>query len=134
MNYLKDKNITNITGSRFSQLLNIYFSLNIGLFNFALLYFVWLCTSRKRQHVEFLEYQLWITNEGLWWTIWLSYIFVYLNPLSYAPTNWAIRPWVQLALIANFQQLPQFHLNVQITFWLLPSSVTTFILTEILQR
>ena len=33
MNYLKDKNIT---GRRFSQSLNIYFSLNIGLFNFAL--------------------------------------------------------------------------------------------------
>ena len=29
---------------------------------------------------------------------------------SDAPTDWAIRAWIQLALRANFVQLPQFHL------------------------
>ena len=32
---------------------------------------------------------------------------------SYALTNWAIRPWVQLAVRANLVQLLQFHLFVQ---------------------
>ena len=32
---------------------------------------------------------------------------------SEALTNWAIRPWVQLTLRANFVQLLQFHLFVQ---------------------
>ena len=32
---------------------------------------------------------------------------------SDAPTDWAIRPWVKLALIANFIQLLQFDLSVQ---------------------
>ena len=47
---------------------------------------------------------------------------------SDALTNWAIRPWVQLAHWANFVQLLQFHVFVQsqISFWLLPSSVATF--------
>ena len=32
---------------------------------------------------------------------------------SVAPTDWAIRPWVQVALRANFVQVLQFHLFVQ---------------------
>ena len=51
-------------------------------------------------------------------------------------TDWAIRPWVQLALRAKFIQLLQFHLlpSVCTSFRLLPSLVTTFMLIEILHR
>ena len=34
-------------------------------------------------------------------------------------TNWSIRPWVQLALRANFVQLLQFHLFVQCSRFIL---------------
>ena len=34
---------------------------------------------------------------------------------SYALTDWAIRPWVQLALRANFVQLLQFHRLFSVT-------------------
>ena len=37
---------------------------------------------------------------------------------SDAPTDWAIRPWVQLALRANFVQLLQFHLFVQCSLFM----------------
>ena len=50
--------------------------------------------------------------------------------------DWAIRPWVQLVLRANFVQLFQFHCLFSVTFHFccLPSSVTTFILIEVLCR
>ena len=52
---------------------------------------------------------------------------------SEALTNWAIRPWIQLTLGANFVQL--LHLislfSVHVSFQLLPLSVTTFALSEI---
>ena len=35
------------------------------------------------------------------------------RPLNHALTNWAIKPWVQLALRANFVELLQFHFFVQ---------------------
>ena len=38
---------------------------------------------------------------------------------SDALTDWATRPWVQLALSANFVQLLQFHLVVQFSFFIL---------------
>ena len=60
---------------------------------------------------------------------------------SDAVTDWAIRPWVQLALRANFVQLLQFHLFVQcslffvhVSFRSLPSSVATFALSEVSHR
>ena len=57
---------------------------------------------------------------------------------SDALTDWAISPWVQLALRANIVQLPHFHRlfsirfhfgywQYQISFRLLTSSVATFI-------
>ena len=56
-----------------------------------------------------------------WRIIWSSYrklVWVGFEPTttefcSEALTDWAIRPWVQLALRANFVQLLQFHLFVQ---------------------
>ena len=44
----------------------------------------------------------------------IIYIYIYIEPTttefrSDAPTDWAIRSWVQLALRANFVQLLQFH-------------------------
>ena len=52
-----------------------------------------------------------------WRIIWSSYIKlarVGFEPTttefhSDTPTDWAIRPWVQLALTANFEQTVQFH-------------------------
>ena len=41
---------------------------------------------------------------------------------SDALTDWAIKPWVQLALRANFVQLLQFHLLVQCSRFILASA------------
>ena len=77
-----------------------------------------------------------------WMTLWSSYrksksAWVGPEPIttefcSEALTNWAIRPWVQLALRANFVQRLQFHCPFSVTFHFgcLPSSVTTFISIE----
>ena len=43
---------------------------------------------------------------------------------SDALTDWAIRPWVQLAFRANFVQLLQFHLSVQFSHFI---SATVFV-------
>ena len=53
-----------------------------------------------------------------------------------ALTDWLIKPSVQLVLRVNFVQLHHFHLlfNAQIWVWPLPSSVVTFILSEVIQR
>ena len=51
---------------------------------------------------------------------------------SDALTDWAIRPWVQLTLRANFQ-ISSF-VQCPISFRLLPSSVATFIFIEFLLR
>ena len=56
-----------------------------------------------------------------WRILWSSYrklAWVGFEPTttefrSDALTDWAIRPWVQLTLRANFVQLLQFHLFVQ---------------------
>ena len=55
---------------------------------------------------------------------------------SDALTNWAIRPWIQPAVRANFVQLFQFLplFSVHISFCLLPSSVATFGSSEISHR
>ena len=75
------------------------------------------------------------------WSIYRKLIWVGFEPTftefrSDALTEWVIKPWVQLALRANFVQLLQFRLFVQcrISFRLLPSSVNTFILIESLLR
>ena len=46
-----------------------------------------------------------------------------------ALTDWAVRPWVQLALRANFVQLLQFHRLFSVTFHFgcLPSSVAMMV-------
>ena len=51
---------------------------------------------------------------------------------SDALTDWAIRPWVQLTLRANFQ-ISSF-VQCPISFRLLPSSVATFVFIEFLLR
>ena len=67
-----------------------------------------------------------------------------LNPTttefcSDALTDWAIKPWVQLALRANFVQLLQFPnfmslFSVHVSFRSLPSSATTFALSKVSHR
>ena len=67
--------------------------------------------------------------------IWARFLPMTTDFCSNALNNWAIMPQFQLALRANFVQLMQFHLlfRVHISFQLLPSSVTTFILMKILR-
>ena len=53
-----------------------------------------------------------------WSILWSSYrklawVGSEPRPLNSVLTDWAIRPWVQLALRTNFVQLLQFHLFVQ---------------------
>ena len=65
----------------------------------------------------------WIDTYGIhhWRIFWSSYrklAWVGFEPTttefrSEALTDWAIRPWAQLALRANFEQLLQFHLFVK---------------------
>ena len=50
--------------------------------------------------------------------------------LSDALTDWAIRPWIQLPVRANFVQLLQFHL-FHVSFRSLFPSVVTFALSEV---
>ena len=71
------------------------------------------------------------------WILWSSYR-VGLNwtydHRSDALTDWAMRPWLQLALRANFVQPLQFHNQCQVSFRLLPSLVAKFILIEYFLR
>ena len=50
---------------------------------------------------------------------WMGFESTTTEFCSDAWTNWAIRPWVQLALRANFVQLLQFHLFVQCSHFIL---------------
>ena len=78
------------------------------------------------------------------WILWISsrkLALVAFEPtttefLSDALTDWAIRPWVQPTLTANFVQLLQFHCFLSVTFHFgcFPSSVATFIVMEVLCR
>ena len=52
-------------------------------------------------------------------TIYIVYIISYTEFRSDTLTVWAIRPWVQLALRANFVQLLQFHRFVQCSRFIL---------------
>ena len=73
------------------------------------------------------------------WT-WFRFESTTTEFCSEALTDWAIRPWVQLALRANFVQLLQFHLFVHssrfihVSFRSLLSSVATFALSEVSHR
>ena len=68
----------------------------------------------------------WVDTYGIhhWRILWSSYrkfAWVGFKPMttefrSDAPSDWAIRPWVQLALRANFVQLPYFHRLFSATF------------------
>ena len=68
----------------------------------------------------------WADTYGIphWRILWSSYrklAWVGFEPTttefrSDALTDWAIRPWVQLALRANFVQLLQFHCLFSVTF------------------
>ena len=68
----------------------------------------------------------WVDTYGIyhWRILWSSYkklAWVGFEPTttefhSDALTDWAIRPWVQLTLSANFVQLLQFHRLVNVTF------------------
>ena len=74
------------------------------------------------------------------WILWSSYrvgltrmIWTY-DHRSDVLTDWAMRPWIQLALRANFVQPLQFHNQCQVSFRLLPSLVAKFILIEYFLR
>ena len=68
----------------------------------------------------------WVDTYGIyhWRILWSNYkklVWVGFEPTatefhSDALTDWAIRPWVQLTLSANFVQLLQFHRLVNVTF------------------
>ena len=74
-------------------------------------------------HISVAE---WVDTYGIyhWRILWSSYkklVWVGFEPTttefhSDALTDWAIRPWVQLTLSANFVQLLQFHRLVNVTF------------------
>ena len=69
----------------------------------------------------------WVDTYGIhhWRILWSSYrklAWVGFEPMttefcSDALTDWAVRPWVQLALRANFVQLLQFHHLFSVTFY-----------------
>ena len=68
----------------------------------------------------------WVETYGIhhWRIIWSSYrksAWIVFEPTttqfrSDALSDWAIRPWVQLALRSNFVQLLQFHYLFRVTF------------------
>ena len=55
---------------------------------------------------------------------------------SDAQTDWTIRPWAQLNLRANFDSYSNFIslFSVRVSFWSLPLSVATFVLSEVSHR
>ena len=68
-----------------------------------------------------------------WRILWSSYRKLawrgFEPTITAALTDWAVRPWVQLALRANFVQLLQFHRLFSVTFHFgcLPSSVAMMV-------
>ena len=68
--------------------------------------------------------------------VWLGFEPATTEFHSEALTDWAIRPWAQLTLRANFVQLLQFHCLFSATFHFgcLSSSMATFILIEVFCR
>ena len=99
--------------------------------------------NKLGNHVSVVE---WADKYGIhhWWILWSSYrklAWVGFEPTttefrSDALTDWAIRPWLQLTLRANFLQLLQFHRLFSVTFHFgcLPLSVARFILIEVVCR
>ena len=82
-----------------------------------------------------------IHDRRILWRAYGKLAWVVFEPMtsefcSDALTDWAIRPWVKLALRANFLQLLKFHCVFSVTFdfGLLPLSVATFILIEVFCR
>ena len=73
---------------------------------------------------DFLRFDIYLTCIHHWRILWSSYrrlAWVELEPTTTefrpdALTDWAIRPWVQLTLRANFVQLLQFHCLFSVTF------------------
>ena len=102
-------------------------------------------SAQTTARVVSVAYHLWLPFCIHHWRIsWSSYrklIWVGFEPTttefrSDALTDWAIRPWAQLALRANFVQLLQFHRLFSVTFHfgcLLPS-VAAFILVKVFCR
>ena len=101
---------------------------------------------KLKSHIKLLYIYIYVYIYGIhnWKILWSSYsklAWVEFEPtttefLSDTVTNWAIRPWVQLSLRANFIQLLQFHrlFNVTFHFGCFLSSVVTFILIEVFCR
>ena len=61
---------------------------------------------------------IWYSPQKDFWNSYRKLAWMGFEPMttefrSDTLTNWAIRPWVQLALRANFVQLLQFHLSIQ---------------------
>ena len=75
-----------------------------------------------KMHVSIKIYMVFTIHH--WRILWSNYrklAWVGFEPItvefcSDALTDWAIRPWVQLALRANFVQLLQFHCNWHLRF------------------
>ena len=97
------------------------------------------------RHSTPLGFCLWYSPLKDSWRIpWSSYkklaweklqpISTYIHSIPFRCSDWAIRPWVQLATRASFVKLLWFHhfVQCQISFWLLPLLVVTFILIKIL--
>ena len=94
-----------------------------GLLLSSLTTFILILKFSWGNHVSVVE---WPDTYGIhqWTIIWSSYrklAWVVIEPKttefhSDALTDWAIRPWVQLALTANFVQLLQFHHLLSVRF------------------
>ena len=75
------------------------------------------CNTIYTKHI-YTMYILWYSTLKDFWSSYRKLAWVRFEPMttefrSDALTDWAIRPWVQLTLRANFVQLLQFHLFVQ---------------------
>ena len=75
------------------------------------------CNTIYTMHI-YTMYILWYSTLKDFWSSYRKLAWVGFEPTttgfcSDALTDWATRPWVQLALRANFVQLLQFHLFVQ---------------------
>ena len=74
------------------------------------------CTKLLNVYIWYLSLKdFWSSNRKL---AWVGFEHTTTEFRSDTLTNWAIRPWVQLALRANLVQLLQFHLFVQCSYFI----------------
>ena len=116
--------------------LSIYLSIDLSLYIYKNILYIYIYI-----YISYIFLYVYIHHWQIFWSSYRTLAWVGFEPpttefCSNALTDWAMRPWVQLALRATFLQLLQFYQLFSVTFHFdcLISSVATFILIEVFCR